>query len=56
MDHKSALPVEAILSLEIDELIGQLSSFGDHGSFSEPSFSGLVKAFKQVVKTEPQKY
>lgn len=56
VDHKSPIPVEELLSLEVDELVKQLSLFEDRGSFAEPSFNGLVKAFRQAVKAEPLRF
>lgn len=56
VDYSSPIPVEEILSLEIDELLKQLSTIKDQGSFREPSFNGLVKALQQAVKAEPLRY
>lgn len=56
VDYKSPVPVEELLSLEIDDLLEQLSSVRDQGSFREPSFKGLVKALQQAVKAKPLRY
>jgi hypothetical protein len=56
VDYKSPVPVEELLSLEIEELLTQLSSVIDKGSFREPSFKGLVNALQQAVKAEPLRY
>jgi hypothetical protein len=56
VDYKSPMPVEEILSLEIDQLLKELSSVRDQGSFREPSFKGLVNAFQQAVKAEPLRF
>jgi hypothetical protein len=56
VEYKSPMPVEELLSLEIDDLLVQLSSVKDQGSFREPSFKGLVKALQQAVKAEPLRY
>jgi len=56
VDDISPIPTEELLSLEIDDLLKQLSSVNDQGSFREPSFRGLVKALQQTVKAEPLRY
>lgn len=56
VDDKSPIPVEELLSLEIDDLLKQLLSAKDQGSFKEPSFRGLVKALQQAIKAEPLRY
>lgn len=56
VDYSSPIPVEEILSLEIDALLKHLSTIKDQGSFREPSFNGLVKALQKAVKAEPLKY
>ncbi len=56
VDYNSPIPIEELLSLEIDDLLKQLSTVKDQGSFKEPSFRGLVKALQQAIKAEPLRY
>lgn len=53
VDHKSPIPIEHLLSLDIDTLVQTINNYKDTGRdrFDEPGLEGLVKAFKDVVKT-----
>lgn len=56
VDHKSPIPIERLLSLDVGTLIQTISNYKDTGRgwFGEPGLEGLVKAFKDVVKTKSQ--
>ncbi|HUX29518.1 MAG TPA: hypothetical protein VMV78_02690 [Thiobacillus sp.] len=56
VDHKSPIPLEELLSLEIPELVRQLGVYEDPGKHSEPSLEGLTKALRQAVKAEPLRF
>jgi len=51
--RKSPKTIEELQSLSIDELVQELENYKDPGGFDEPGLEGLVKVFKQLVKTEP---
>ncbi|MCK9417848.1 MAG: hypothetical protein M0R70_00540 [Nitrospirae bacterium] len=55
VDHKSPIPIENLLSLDVDTLVKTVNSYKDTGRgwFGEPGLEGLVKTFKEVVKTRP---
>lgn len=54
VDHKSPIPIEKMLSLDVDSLVKTINSYEDTGRgwFGEPGLEGLVKTFKDVVKTK----
>lgn len=54
VDHKSPIPIENMLSLDVDSLVKTINSYEDTGRgwFGEPGLEGLVKTFKDVVKTK----
>ncbi|MFA4827919.1 MAG: hypothetical protein WC855_02020 [Thermodesulfovibrionales bacterium] len=54
VDHKSPIPIEHLLSLNVDALVKTINSYEDPGRgwFDEPGLEGLVKSFKEVVKTK----
>lgn len=56
VDHKSPIPIEELLSLEIPELVRRLGAYEDTGKHSEPSLEGLTKALRQAVKAEPLRF
>ncbi len=56
VDHKSPIPMEELLSLEVDALAKRLNSYEDPGRFGEPGLEGLVKGLRQVVKAEPLRF
>lgn len=56
VDHKSPIPKEELLSLEVDELVSRLASYVDPGKYREPGIEGLVKAFRAAIKAEPMKF
>ncbi len=51
--RKSPKTLEELQALSINELVQDLENYKDPGGFDEPSLEGLVKVFKQLVKTEP---
>ncbi|WNM57328.1 hypothetical protein [Candidatus Nitrospira allomarina] len=51
--RKSPRTQEELQALSIDELIQELENYKDPVGFDEPGLEGLVKVFKQLVKTEP---
>ena len=56
VDHKSPIPIEHLLSLNVDALIETLNTYEDPGRFREPGLEGLVKCFKDVVKTKANEF
>ena len=56
VDHKSPIPEEDLLSMEVDILVKRLESYKDLGNFHEPGLEGLTKALRQVVKAGPVRY
>lgn len=56
MVHESPIPVEKLLSMEVDALIETLASYEDTKKIREPGLSGLSKALRQVVKNSPTKF
>jgi hypothetical protein len=54
--HKSPIPIEHLLSLNVDALIETLNTYEDPDQFSEPWLDGLVKCFKDVVKTKAKEF
>ena len=54
--RKSPKTIEELKALPIDELVQELKNYKDPGGFDEPGLEGLVKVFKQLVKTEPLNY
>lgn len=51
--RKSPKTIEELQALSIDELVQDLENYKDPGGFDEPGLEGLVKVFKNLVKTEP---
>ena len=56
VDHKSPIPIEHLLSLNVDALIETINTYEDPGRFPEPGLEGLVKCFKDVVKTKAKEF
>lgn len=56
VDHKSPIPKEELLSLEISELVRRLGVYEDPGKHGEPNLEGLAKALRQAVKAEPLRF
>jgi hypothetical protein len=56
VDHKSPIPKDDLLSMDVDELVKRLDSYRDPGKFREPGLEGLAKALRQVVKAAPTRY
>lgn len=54
--RKSPKSLEDIQALSIDELIRELEEYEETDRFDEPGLEGLVKTFKQLIKTEPLKF
>ncbi|MDD1758168.1 MAG: hypothetical protein LUQ22_05495 [Methanotrichaceae archaeon] len=52
VDHKSPIPLEYLLSLNVDSLVDTLNKYEDPGRFHEPGLEGLVKCFKELAKTK----
>ncbi len=53
VDHKSPIPIEHLLSLNVDALIETVNTYEDSPfRFGELGLEGLVKCFKDVVKTK----
>jgi hypothetical protein len=51
--RKSPKTIEELQALSIDKLVQELGSYKDSGRFDEPGLEGLVKVFKDLIKTEP---
>ena len=51
--HESPIPLEELQAHSIEELVEILKSYRDPGGFREPGIEGLIKTFKQLVKTKP---
>lgn len=56
VDHKSPIPKDDLLSMEVDELVARLGSYRDPGKFREPGLEGLTKALRQILKASPTRY
>lgn len=56
VDHKSPIPKDELLSLDIEQLARRLDSYQDTGQFREPGIEGLAKALRQVLKAEPLRF
>lgn len=56
VDHKSPIPKDELLAMEVDILVERLRSYIDPGKFGEPGLEGLTKALRQVMKIEPVRY
>ena len=56
--HKSPIPIEHLLTLDIDSLVETINNYKDAGSgfFGGDSLEGLVKAFKEVVKIKAENF
>lgn len=53
---KSPKSLEDLQTLSVDELVLELKEYKDPGEFNEPGLEGLVKTFKQLIKTDPLKF
>jgi len=53
-EYQSPIPIENLLSLNVDALVQTINSYEDTGRswYGEPGLEGLVKDFKEVVKTK----
>ena len=53
-NHKSPISINELLSLDVDALVKTINNYKDTGRgwFDEPGLEGLVKTFKEVVKTK----
>jgi len=56
VDHKSPIPIEQLLSLNVETLVETINTYEDPGRFLEPGLEGLVKCFKDVVKTKAKEF
>jgi hypothetical protein len=56
VDHKSPIPLEHLLSLNVNSLIDTINNYEDPGRFGEPGLEGLVKSFKDLVKTKAEEF
>lgn len=54
--HKSPIPENELLSLDVSQLVERLGSYHDPGRFWEPGIEGLVKALRQVIKSQPLRF
>lgn len=54
--RKSPKTLEELQALSVNELIQELVDYKDPGGFDEPGLEGLVKVFKELIKTEPLDY
>jgi hypothetical protein len=54
VDHKSPIPAEDMLPLDVDSLVKTINSYEDTGRdwFGEPGLEGLLKTFKEVLKAK----
>lgn len=54
VEHKSPIPIEHLLTLSVDSLVETINNYKDTGRgwLDEPGLEGLVKSFKDVVKTK----
>lgn len=50
---KSPKTIEELQTLPIDELVHELENYKDPGRFDDPGLEGLLKVFKQLIKTDP---
>lgn len=57
-DYKSPIPIERMLSFDVDELVKTINNYEDTGRgwFGEPGLEGLVKSFKDVVKSKAKDF
>ncbi len=51
---KSPIPLGDLQKMEIDELIETMDNTEEGNGFREPGRSGLIKAFRSVVKNDPK--
>ncbi|QJB57472.1 hypothetical protein [Pseudodesulfovibrio sp. zrk46] len=52
---ESPIPVEKMLEMPIEELIGALEKYEDNSAFNEPGIEGLAEAVLRITKAEPDK-
>lgn len=53
---KSPQTIEELQALPIDKLVLELENYKDPGRFDDPGLEGLLKVFKQLIKTDPIKF
>lgn len=53
---KSPKTIEELQALPIDKLVHELENYKDPGRFDDPGLEGLLKVFKQLIKTDPIKF
>lgn len=58
VEHKSPIPIEHLLTLNVNSLVETINNYKDTGSgwFGEPGLEGLVKSFEDVVKTKAKDF
>lgn len=58
VEHKSPIPIDHLLTLSLDSLVETINNYKDTGSglFGESGLEGLVKSFKDVVKTKAKNF
>lgn len=58
VEHKSPIPIEHLLTLSVDSLVETINNYKDTGRgwVGEPGLEGLVKSFKDVVKTKAKDF
>ncbi len=58
VEHKSPIPIEHLLNLNVVSLVETINNYKDTGSgwFGEPGLEGLVKSFEDVVKTKAKDF
>lgn len=56
VDHKSPIPQDELLSLDVPNLVERLSSYRDPGRFGQPGIEGLVKTLRQAIKAQPLQF
>ena len=54
--RESPMTLDDLQALPIDALIEKLTNYKEPSGFREPGIEGLVKTFKQLIKTEPLKF
>lgn len=54
--HGSPIPIDELQALPIEKLVTVLKDYKDPGIFGEPGIEGLVKIFKQIIKTKPLQF
>jgi len=54
--RESPYPADELLALSTDELMEKINSYEDPGVFGRPGIEGLVKTFKEVVKSKANSF